>query len=83
MPSQRFEQGADAAMTDEGHDDVDTICRTNLGQDLVAHTRLARGIGEQCGVQQRNQRRGDEIRTPVRQATYKAVQYIAGSPRSL
>ena len=50
------DEWADAAEPDERHDDVDPVRRSDFGDQLVPQARLALGVGEQCGVEQRDER---------------------------
>ena len=50
------EQRSDAAAADERHDDVDRVGRLDLRAQLVPQARLARRVGEQRRVEQRDER---------------------------
>jgi hypothetical protein len=54
---QRLEQRLDAAATDEGHDEVDAVGRRDLREHLAPDTRLARCVGQERRVEQRDERR--------------------------
>lgn len=74
MATQGREQRTDAAPADEGHDHVDAVGGVDLGVELVPQPRLARGVGEQGGVEERDQRLGDGSWSPVDASTEDGVQ---------
>ena len=53
--AQRFNEWADAAAANERHHHVDRIGRIDLGAELPPQGRLARSIGEQRGVEHRDE----------------------------
>lgn len=65
-----LQEGRNAAPTDERHHDVDPVGRPDLLLDLVPDPRLARGVGQQRGVEERDQRGryrlGQAVRLPAR-----------------
>ncbi len=81
MPSKRVAERRDSAPPDECDYDVDTVSRTNLGKQLIAHARLAGGIREKRGVQKRDQRLVDRFRTPIREPRRDCSEHLAGLDR--
>jgi hypothetical protein len=65
-------------LADERHDNIYPVRRVNLRKDLAAHARLARRIGEQCRIEQRDQRLSDRGWPPIRQKPYDPSQHLAG-----
>ena len=69
VPAQAVEQRTDPAAADEGHHDVDRVGRLDLRPQLAPQRRLARRVGEQGRVEQRDQRHGHRRRRSVGVAT--------------
>ncbi len=75
VAAEGVEQGSDAAAADEGHDDVDAVGRLDLGPQLAPQVRLARRVGEQRRVEQRDQRLGDRLGAAIGPVAEDGVQH--------
>jgi hypothetical protein len=76
VAAQPLEQRRDPRPADERHHHVDGVGRVNLGLQLPANVRLARGVGQQGGVEQRDQRLLDHLRAAVRTAREERAQHL-------
>src|SRR5690606_30752379 len=56
MPPELLPERADTRPSDERHDHVNPTCRCDFRCDLVPHTRLARRIRQERGVEKWDQR---------------------------
>jgi hypothetical protein len=61
VTAERLEQWGDATPADEGHDQVDAVGGVDLGEELMADPRLARSVGEEDRVEQRDDRFGNAL----------------------
>jgi hypothetical protein len=75
VASQRIEQRNEPGPAHERHDHVDAVGRRDLCQDLAAHARLAGRIGQEPGVEQRDQRPGNRLRRAVRTPAEERAQH--------
>jgi hypothetical protein len=82
MPPERFKKWRNAAVADKCDHHINGVGRSDFRQDLIAHARLTRSVGEQCCIQQRDHRWGDVVRAPVWQPTDYTLQHIARSDRT-
>jgi len=65
MATERIEHGRDPAAPDERHDDIDPVGRVDLREHLVAHAWLARRVGQEGRVEERDERCRDRLRPTV------------------
>ncbi len=69
------EQRSDAAASDEGHDDVDSVGRLDLRPQLVPQIRLAGRVREERRVEQWDQWLGNRLRVAIGSAAEDRVQH--------
>src|SRR5262249_43961605 len=76
MPRERLFKWVDACQADEGHDDVDPVCRFDLCLDLVTNARFPGRVSEERRVEQRDQWPKYEFQTPVRKLASDGAQHF-------
>ena len=83
MTTDRLAQWRNTAATDECHDHIDPIGGCDFCEELVPDARLSRCVGEQRGVEQRNQRRVELLWLSIRSPSANGSQKSRGIDRLL
>lgn len=78
MPAQQVEHRPDARLAHEGHQDVDAVGRRDFRVELEADARLARGIRQQGGIEERRGRKRDVLGPAVGAEGGDGAEDVAG-----
>jgi len=83
MPPECIEKRENSRATNERHDHVDMVGGRNLGDQLAPHLWLAGGVGEECGVEQRNEGLGDRLAATIRKPRQDGMQHCSRPDRGV